>query len=100
MLGKLKTQPGEAFGKVLRTLRTERGLSQEALALEAGVQRNYVSLIERGVNQPTITIIFKLAAALAMKPSQVIEHVEAVAQVGYRKERVSGSKVNSPVKSA
>ena len=100
MLGKLKTQPGEAFGKVLRALRTERGLSQEALALEAGVQRNYVSLIERGVNQPTITIIFKLAGALAMKPSQVIEHVEAVAQVGYRKERVSGSKVNSPVKSA
>ena len=76
MLGKLKTQPGEAFGKVLRALRAERGLSQEALALEAGVQRNYVSLIERGINQPTITIIFKLAAALAMKPSQVIEHVE------------------------
>jgi transcriptional regulator with XRE-family HTH domain len=33
-------------------------------------------LIERGVNQPTITIIFKLAAALEMKPSQVIELVE------------------------
>lgn len=76
MLGRLKTQPGEAFGKVLRTLRAERGLSQEALALEAGVQRNYVSLIERGVNQPTITIIFKLAAALEMKPSQVVELVE------------------------
>ena len=76
MLGKLKTQPGEAFGRVLRTWRVERGLSQEALALEAGIQRNYVSLIERGINQPTITIIFKLAAALAMKPSQVIELVE------------------------
>ena len=75
MLGKLRTQPGEVFGRVLRVLRVERGLSQEALALEAGVQRNYVSLIERGVNQPTIKIIFKLAAALAMKPSQVIEHV-------------------------
>jgi transcriptional regulator with XRE-family HTH domain len=76
MLGKLKTQPGEAFGKVLRALRVERGLSQEALALEAGVQRNYVSLIERGVNQPTITTIFKLATALEMKPSQVVELVE------------------------
>jgi hypothetical protein len=40
MLGKLKAQPGGAFGKVLRSLRVERGLSQEALALEAGVQRN------------------------------------------------------------
>jgi transcriptional regulator with XRE-family HTH domain len=76
MLGRLETQPGEAFGKVLRALRAERGLSQEALALEAGVQRNYVSLIERGVNKPTITIIFKLATALDMKPSQVVELVE------------------------
>lgn len=77
MLGKLTKQPNEAFGLVLRGLRKERGLSQEALALEAGIQRNYVSLIERGVNQPTITIVFKLAAALAMKPSQVIDLVEA-----------------------
>jgi transcriptional regulator with XRE-family HTH domain len=76
MLGKLKTQPGEAYGKVLRALRAERGLSQEALALEAGIQRNYVSLIERGINQPTITIIFKLASALAVKPSYVIELAE------------------------
>jgi len=76
MLGKLKIQPGEAFGRVLRALRAERGLSQEALALEAGIQRNYVSLIERGINQPTITIIFKLAMALGMKPSQVVELVE------------------------
>ena len=80
MLGKLKSQPGEAFGKVLRALRVERGLSQEALALEAGVQRNYVSLIERGVNQPTITIIFKLATALEMNPSQVVGLVEKECQ--------------------
>ena len=77
MLGKLRIQPHEAFGKVLRALRAERGLSQEALALEAGIQRNYVSLIERGINQPTITIIFKLAASLEMQPSQLIELVEA-----------------------
>ena len=77
MLGKLSKQPNEAFGLVLRDLRKERGLSQEALALEAGIQRNYVSLIERGINQPTITIIFKLATAMEVKPSQLIELVEA-----------------------
>ena len=77
MLGKIKIQPSEAFGQVLRTLRLEGGLSQEALALEAGIQRNYVSLIERGINQPTITIIFKLATAMEVKPSQLIELVEA-----------------------
>lgn len=76
MLGKLKTQPGAAFGRVLRSLRKERGVSQEDLALEADLQRNYVSLIERGVNQPTITTIFKLALALKMRPSEMIARVE------------------------
>ena len=77
MLGKIKIKPSEAFGNVLRAKRAERGLSQEALALEAGIQRNYVSLIERGINQPTIKMIFKLSAALEVQPSQLIKLVEA-----------------------
>ena len=68
MLGKFTKQPNKVFGLVLRDLRKERGLSQEALALDAGIQRNYVSLIERGINQPTITTIFKLAIALQVRP--------------------------------
>jgi transcriptional regulator with XRE-family HTH domain len=80
MLGKLRIQLHEAFGKVLRALRAERGLSQEALALEAGIQRNYVSLIERGINQPTITTIFKLASALDERPSALVALVEEKTQ--------------------
>jgi transcriptional regulator with XRE-family HTH domain len=76
MLGKLKTPPGEAFGRALRSLRKERGLSQEGLALEADLQRNYVSLIERGINQPTVTTIFKLATALRVRPSEIVAMVE------------------------
>ncbi|GJI93634.1 hypothetical protein RugamoR57_03520 [Duganella caerulea] len=68
--------PAIAFGIVLRRLRKEAGLSQEQLALEAGVERNFVSLIERGVNQPSIRVIFKLCAALGVRPSSVIEAVE------------------------
>lgn len=68
--------PGSAFGVVLRSLRKKAGLSQEQLALEAGVERNFVSLIERGVNQPTIRIIFKLAAALHVTPSDMMKAVE------------------------
>jgi len=68
---------GLAFGKVLRERRKQAKLTQEKLALEADVQRNYVSLIERGVHQPTINIIFKLAAALECKPSTLIAEVEA-----------------------
>lgn len=67
---------GLAFGRVLRQKRQEAGLTQEQLALEADVQRNYVSLIERGVNQPTIAVLFKLANALKCSPSTLILLVE------------------------
>jgi transcriptional regulator with XRE-family HTH domain len=52
------------------------GLSQEALALDAGLQRNYVSLMELGRNQPTITTIFKLATSLKIKPAKLIQLVD------------------------
>lgn len=52
---------GLAFGKVLRRRRVEAGFTQEQLAHEAELQRNYVSLMERGINQPTITTLIKLA---------------------------------------
>lgn len=69
--------PAVVFGYVLRRLRKEAKLSQEQLALEAGVERNFVSLIERGVNQPTIRIMFKLAKALGTSPSKMLIDVES-----------------------
>lgn len=69
---------GLAFGKVLRDRRKSACLTQEQLALEAGVQRNYISLIERGVHQPTLPMIFKLAAALKCQPSTLVGDVEAL----------------------
>ncbi|EPA7430584.1 helix-turn-helix domain-containing protein [Pseudomonas aeruginosa] len=67
-----------AFGKALRQKRKEAGLTQEELALQADVQRNYVSLIERGVNQPTITVIFKLAIPLRCSPSEIVASAERI----------------------
>lgn len=52
-------------------------MSQESLALESTVQRQFISLIERGENQPTITTIFRLASALKMRPSELITLTEA-----------------------
>jgi transcriptional regulator with XRE-family HTH domain len=46
------------------------------LGLESGVQRNFISLIETGQNQPTITTIFKLAQALNLKPSKLVAEAE------------------------
>jgi len=67
------------FGATLRRLRVGAGLSQEDLALEAGIQRNFVSLIELGRNQPTITTVCKLARALGLKASELIAETERAA---------------------
>jgi len=70
-------EPEEAFGIALRKLRKQRKLSQEKLALEAGVERNYISLLELGRNSASIKIIFKLARVLEIKPSALVELAEA-----------------------
>jgi transcriptional regulator with XRE-family HTH domain len=69
-------QPPVAFGRVLRAMRTKAGMSQEALALESTVQRQFISLIERGENQPTISTIFRLASALEVRPSDLMALTE------------------------
>lgn len=66
----------EIFGKVLRELRVANKLSQEKLAEYCDLDRTYISLLERGQRQPTITTIFKLAKALNIKPSALIEKIE------------------------
>lgn len=76
MQGEEKTSPSGAFGHVLRSARIAAGMSQEALSFESGVQRNFISRIEIGQNQPTITTIFKLAAALQVPPADLIRDTE------------------------
>jgi transcriptional regulator with XRE-family HTH domain len=48
----------------LRRLRVERNLSQEALAADAGIDRTYVSRLERGLENPTVALLEQLADAL------------------------------------
>ncbi|MCJ2063321.1 helix-turn-helix transcriptional regulator [Methylobacterium sp. J-088] len=50
----------------LRRLRVERGITQEGLAVDAGVDRTYVSGIERREFNPTVDLLDRLAAALAV----------------------------------
>jgi len=51
-------------------------MGQEQLGLESGVQRNFISLIETGQNQPTISTVFRQAAALGKKPSKLNAETE------------------------
>lgn len=76
MSGKQSIAPHEAFGQVLRQTRQAVGMTQEQLSLESGVQRNFISLIELGQNQPTITTVFKLAQALGCTPSELVAKAE------------------------
>ena len=68
----------EAVGTALRAARKRRGISQETLALEAGVERNYVSLIELGRNSPTVRMLYKLCAVLDLPLSALIAKAEAL----------------------
>ena len=71
-------QADEAFGQTLRELRQKKGWSQETLAFEAGVDRNYISLIELGRNSPSLKMIFKLCRALGVSVRDCMSKVEAL----------------------
>ncbi|MEL4180218.1 helix-turn-helix domain-containing protein [Roseateles sp. PN1] len=66
----------QAFGLALRSLRQSKKWSQERLALEADVNRNYVSLIELGRNSPSVRMLFGLCEALEILPSDLLSDVE------------------------
>lgn len=76
----------EAFGAVVREQRTAAGLSQERLALDAGVDRTFVSQIERGIRQPSLTTIWKLAEALGMAASTLVQRTEMAGGAAPRKK--------------
>nr|WP_246605111.1 helix-turn-helix transcriptional regulator [Aquisediminimonas sediminicola] len=61
------------LGRNIKRLRLEKGWSQEAFAFEAGIHRTYVSDIERGARNPTITIVEKLAKPFGIKPGMLLD---------------------------
>ncbi len=80
-------EPEEAFGIVLREQRKQRDLSQESLAHEAGVERNYVSLLELGRNSASLKMIFKLTAALGISVAEFMTLVEDKCAQGKKRKR-------------
>lgn len=60
-------------GRNLKKYRKLKGLSQEALALECGLHRTYVSGVERGVRNPTVVVLEQLAKPLAVPAWRLLE---------------------------
>jgi transcriptional regulator with XRE-family HTH domain len=63
---------GETFGRALRAIRDEKGLSQQALAERAGLTTNYISDVERGIKVPSLTTILQLAYGLGIEPGELL----------------------------
>jgi transcriptional regulator with XRE-family HTH domain len=67
-----------AFGDALRELRAEQGISQETVALNAGLNRGYYSGIERGVRNVALANIVKIANALGVPASEILARAESI----------------------
>jgi transcriptional regulator with XRE-family HTH domain len=65
-----------AYGRALREFRVEREISQERLALNAGVDRTFVSGIERGERNPTLATLLRLVGALDLPLSELALRAE------------------------
>ena len=65
------------LGLNLKKLRDEQGFSQESFADHCGLHRTYISGIERGVRNPTVVIIDKIAKALKVPPGVLLDEAKA-----------------------
>lgn len=63
----------QLLGKNVRKLRKLKGMTQEQLALEADMERSYVSDLERGTRNPSVRALGRLAEALSIKPDELLK---------------------------
>nr|ADO14693.1 C.OkrAI [Oceanobacter kriegii] len=62
-----------AFGRILKQLRTAKGLSQEQLALSCGLDRTFISMLERGQRQPSLSSILSLSKSLETPAHEMLK---------------------------
>ncbi len=65
-----------AIGQTIRRLRAGKGLSQDVLSGLAGIARTHLSMIENGVKQANFETIWRIAIALDMRPSELVQEIE------------------------
>jgi transcriptional regulator with XRE-family HTH domain len=68
--------PERAFGEALREARRQRGVSQMGLYEASGIDRTYISAVERGIQGPTIRMIARFAKYLKVRPSDLVRRME------------------------
>ena len=65
------------LGMRIKYLRKQKGMSQEDLALESGVNKNYLSDLERGNRNPTVVVLEKIAYALGESLSSLFKGIQS-----------------------
>jgi transcriptional regulator with XRE-family HTH domain len=64
------------LGELLRSAREKAGLTQEAVAARAGMDRAYISLIERNRSSPTVDRLVRICVAIDVRPSTILARLE------------------------
>jgi transcriptional regulator with XRE-family HTH domain len=77
------------FGTVIKKVRLDRGLTQEMLASHSGLERTFISMLERGVKQPSLKTVSSLAHAMHLKSYELLHMVE---------EQIHADTLQSPVR--
>ena len=70
----------KVLGDNVRAARAELGVSQEELGLETGIDRTYISGIERGKRNPSLKVITQIAERLKTTPSELLKVAEEIRQ--------------------
>lgn len=65
------------FGRLLKDLRLQREWSLQQFARESNMTANYLGLLERGLNLPSLTAVINLAEVLGVDPGELVRHVAA-----------------------
>jgi transcriptional regulator with XRE-family HTH domain len=81
----MATTPAQAFGLALRKAREEHGLTQEEAAAAVGIDRAYYGHVERSTQTPTVNTVWRVSAAVGLKPSQLLARAERILAKGQSK---------------
>lgn len=80
-------EPEIAFGRVLQRHRRAKGLSQERLAIVSRLDRTFISLLERGQRQPSLSTLLRVAKALDVSAADLVSQVEELQVAGGETEQ-------------
>ena len=76
--GKGQSERQRVLGSRIRDRRRERGVGQEAMALEAGLHRTYITSLERGMRNPSVETLCRVAVALRCDVSDLVSGLQDV----------------------